>query len=129
MLVVFAVNSGGVSLITSGVVQFFLRKPALDTLKRECTKIPGSGDYDCAGAPPDQVGDLKNKADALPTYDIVVPVTLGVGVAAVGAGVTLYLLDRKNAQEAAESATLDRISVRAAAPGADLGGVSLSGSF
>ena len=123
---------GGASLITSGVVQFFFRRPALQTLKRECTKIEGSGNYTCEDADPDRLPDLKRKSDALATYDLVVPVTLGVGVAALGAGVTLYLLDRENAKKVesgTQGSSARALALRASAPGADLGGLSVQGSF
>lgn len=125
---------GAASLITSGVVQFFFRRPALQTLKEECTKISGSNNYSCSDADPDRYPDLKRKSDALGTYDIVVPVTLGVGVAALGAGVTLYVLDRKNAKSAAQSGRSTpaarplATTVTASAPGADFG-LSVEGYF
>jgi hypothetical protein len=78
---------------------------------------------------------LKKKNNALATYDIVVPVTLGVGIAALGAGVTLFLLDRQNAKGSASASTDSQpgarqtLAVLTSAPGADLGGLSVQGSF
>jgi hypothetical protein len=126
---------GVASLAASGVVQFALRRPALQTLKKYCTKIDGSDDYTCEGAPPEKNGMLKKKNNALATYDIVVPVTLGVGIAALGAGVTLFLLDRQNAKGSASASTDSQpgarqtLAVLTSAPGADLGGLSVQGSF
>jgi hypothetical protein len=63
-------------------------------------------------------------------YNIAWPVAGGVGVAALGTGLTLFLLDRGGSVSAnPKDEGSARLKLKPTALGADLGGLSLVGSF
>jgi hypothetical protein len=83
----FVVGGVGVASLGAGVVFLLLRQSAINTLDAECTLPPGRA---CpAGS--------QSTYDQGKTYNLLANVTLGVGVAAVGAGTVLYFTQKKPA--------------------------------
>jgi hypothetical protein len=125
---------GGASLITSGVL-FMVRSSDLSTLEDNCEKVSANS-YSCDTAP--DKADLRKRDHRVKTLNYVAPILLGVGVVAAGAGVTLFFLDAQNQGGSAKGGSAKggsakgsggEIALAGAVPGADLGGVSVVGSF
>ncbi len=110
---------GAVGLITSGVL-FALNQSAVSDLESRCPNNT------CDTSKDPSAQDDFNAAKTKETFAWVAG---GVGVAALGTGVALFLLDRKPSQEGDVTAQSRRIQVTASAPGADVGGLSLRGAF
>lgn len=118
---------GVAAMATAGVLYFGVRRSDLNDLEEACEKT-GSSSYSCENVPLEELPELRKKKDRVDTLSLVSPIALGVGIAAAGAGATLFFLDRKNAKQA-EAGRRPQLGVAAAAPGADLGGLSLVGRF
>lgn len=110
---------GTAGLVTSGV---FL------ALNR--SKVSGLGDRcperDCSALSPGDRDAARADYDTARTHEIVMWSTLGVGAAALGTGLVLYLLDQKPNQEVVRLPY--GFAVRADAPASDAG-LSISGAF
>ncbi len=111
---------GAAGLITSGIF-FYLNHSTVSDLESRCP------DHDCTKLDSTAWSSAQDDYDAAKTQETVAWVAGGVGVAALGAGVALYLLDQKPTQEA-EVAQKRGVRVIGAAPGADAGR-SLHGVF
>jgi hypothetical protein len=111
---------GAASLITSGVF-FYLNQSAVSDLEDRCP------DHDCSKLEKDAWSSAQDDYDSAKTKEVVAWVSGGVGVAALGAGVALYLLDHKPTQETVASQKRG-VRVIGSAPGADAG-LSLHGVF
>ena len=118
-------GAGAAAMATAGVLYFGVRASDLEELEDKCEPV-GADDYSCQGVPEDEKPELRKKDNRVKTLDYVSPILFGVGLATAGVGGTLLYLDLKNADDAQRRS---RWSVAAAAPGADLGGVSLVGRF
>ena len=103
-------------LISSGVF-FLMRQSQINTLNDLC----GSSTNCRPTAPIDQVNSAKSK---LNTYDAMFKITAIGGVAAVGVAVGLIVLEPKAPKPATAG-----LWIHPAAPGADVGGLSLAGAF
>ena len=107
----FVVGGAGVVSLGAGVMFLLLRQSAINTLDAECTLPPG---HQCpAGA--------EATYDRGKTYNLLANVTIGVGVAAIGAGTVLFLTQKKPKSTAA-------VDVAPGAMGAPLG-ATVVGSF
>ncbi len=111
---------GAASLVTSGIF-FYLNQSAVSDLEYRCP------DHDCTKLNKEAWSSAQDDYDSAKTKEVVAWVTGGVGVAALGAGVALYLLDHKQMEEAV-TAQKPSVRVIGAAPGADAG-LSLRGVF
>src|SRR5262249_18247542 len=100
---------GAASLVTSGIF-FFLRQGTISDLDAACPKRVGCDP------------SLESKAQSGRTYGTVAFITLGVGIAGLGTGAALLLLDKPAKSQ--EKALL----VTPTAPLADLG-ASVVGRF
>jgi hypothetical protein len=118
-------GAGGATMATAGVLYFVVRASDLSQLKEHCERID-SDSYQCNDVSEDQRPELRKRSNRVDTLNYVSPILLGVGVAAAGVGATLFYLDLQNAKQAASKPGM-RVAI--AAPGADLGGISLAGSF
>ena len=110
---------GGVLLVTSGVF-FLMRQSQINTLNSLC----GSGSQ-CElqqGATVDKVNHEKSK---LGTYNAAMIVTGLGGLAAAGVAVGLILMEPKSPRPQAATS----LYFNPAAPGANVGGMSLAGAF
>jgi len=109
-LVPFVIGGAGVVSLGASLVFFVLRQNAISTLDSQCNLPPS---HACPA-------EAKSTYDAGKTYSMLVNVTLGVGVAGVGAGTVLLLMQNK-----LKSASIGlALGARAAPLGA-----SLAGSF
>ncbi len=106
----FVVGGVGVASLGTGVVFLLLRQNAINTLDGECTLPPGRT---CPAS-------SQSTFDQGKTYNLLANVTLGVGVAAIGAGAVLYFTEKPKSTSAAH--------VVPGAPGASLG-ASVVGAF
>jgi len=109
-LLPFVVGGAGVASLGAGVVFLLLRQNAINTLDRECTLLPGRV---CPAS-------SQSTFDQGKTYNLLADITLGVGVAAVGAGAVLYFTQKPK--------TATATFVAPGAPGAALG-ASVVGAF
>lgn len=120
---------GGAAMATAGVLYFGVRASDLSDLKDKCERIDGDN-YAC---PPDladgERADLRKKANRVETLGYVSPILFAVGLASAGAGGVLFYLDLQNAKRAKQGAKGPRVGLTTAAAGADLGGLSVVGSF
>jgi len=105
----FVVGGVGVASVGAGVVFLLLRQNAISTLDRECTLPPGRM---CPAS-------SQSTFDQGKTYNLLANVTLGVGVAAIGAGAVLYFTQKPKSTTA---------YIAPGAPGASLG-ASVVGAF
>jgi hypothetical protein len=110
---------GAASLVTSGIF-FYLNQSAVSDLEDRCP------DHDCSTLDKEAWSSAQDDYDSAKTKEVVAWVSGGVGVAALGAGVALYLLDHKPTQEAVSQKP--GVRVIGSAPGADAG-LSLHGVF
>ena len=102
-LLPFVVGGAGVASLGAGVVFLLLRQNAINTLDGECTLPPGRT---CPAS-------SQSTFDQGKTYNLLANVTLGLGVAAVGAGAVLYFTQKPKSTTAT--------FVAPGAPGASLG--------
>lgn len=110
---------GAAGLVASGVF-FALHRSSVSGLDERC---PNQDCSDLSGAERQQA---QQDLDAARSREVVMWSTLGVGVAALGTGLTLYLLDQKRTQEVVRLP--HGLTLQASAP-RSLAGVSLSGQF
>ncbi len=115
-VVPYAIGIGGGVLLVSSGVFFLARQSQINSLNDLCgsTTCPSTVN-------PDEVKSHKSK---LNTYDALFKITGIGGVAAVGVAVGLIVLEPKAPKPATAG-----LWINPAAPGADVGGVSLAGAF
>lgn len=110
---------GAAGLLASGVF-FVLHQNTVSGLDERCP------DQDCSRLSPAEREDARSDHGAARTQEVVMWSTLGVGVAALGTGVALYLLDQKPNQEVVQLP--HGLALRPDAPRAQAG-LSLIGTF
>jgi hypothetical protein len=108
---------GGVLLVGSGVF-YLMRQSQINTLNSLC-----GGPGECHSTEVDKVNHEKSK---LNTYNALMTITGIGGLAAVGVAVGLLVLEPKTPKPQASSTSL---YLDPAAPGANVGGMSLAGAF
>ncbi len=116
---------GGAGLATAGVLAI-VRKRDLDDLESTCN-LDGNQCPD--GLSEKRLDELDKKNSRVNTLDWLAPTVAGVGLAAAGAGVALFFLDRQNAEQAQQGERVRELEFAATAPGADLMGFSVVGRF
>ena len=119
---------GAATMAASGVLYFGVRASDISELEDKCDKIDADH-YTCENAPPEDKADLRKRKNRVDTLNYLSPALLGAGVLLAGAGATLFYLDLKNAKQSAASHGQAGMVLAGSAPGADLGGVSLVGTF
>jgi hypothetical protein len=110
---------GTVGLVASGVF-FALHRSSVSALDERCPN------QDCSALSGGERDQAQQDLDAARSREILMWSSLGVGVAALGTGVALYLLDQKPSQEVVRLP--HGLSLQASAPHS-LAGMSLSGRF
>lgn len=110
----WAVGGGGVAVLAAGGIFFLLQGVKQDQLDTIC-----HGQTQCQLSDPEQVENAKEKKQAAETYNLAGWIATGVGVAAVGAGVAIYVLQHRKQSPAKEKA--GRVFFEPVAPCADAG--------
>lgn len=118
-------GTGAAAMATAGVLFFGVRAADLKELKDECEEV-SSDSYSCGAAPESEKSELRKRSNRVETLNYVSPILLGAGLAAAGVGATLFYLDLNRPSDQARPS---KWRVATAAPGADLGGLSLVGRF
>ena len=109
---------GGVLLVSSGVF-FLMRQSQINTLNELC---PNKSN--CPVLSADDHAKFNSSQSNLNTYDALMKITVIGGIAAIGVAVGLIVLEPKPPKPAAAG-----LFINPAAPGANVGGLSLAGAF
>jgi hypothetical protein len=112
-LLPFIVGGAGVASLAASGVFFVLRQGAISELEDNC----GSEGSVCDDR-------YQSTADRGQLYSVLAPITLGVGIAGVGAGAVLFFMDRSKASDSQATG----VRFAPGAPGAHAG-ASLLGRF
>jgi len=115
-VVPFVIGGVGVASLAASGVFFILRGSAISKLEDRCPTRE-----QCPA-------DLQSTYDSGKMYSLLVPITLGVGVAAVGTAVILLVTQKKGSSAPPATASLQVEPLLPVAPGAPAGAV-ISGHF